>query len=223
MAESPRESRAVVRGLERAAQLVSRVPAMPVAVVVGMVIAVFVAFGIAQRTAFPEWRLANLDTEVSIATWFSATLLWAAAACWLLVAATSRPRNLALWAWCALLAWLALDEGNAFHERLERWSGIDWQLLYIPIIGAGALVWWGLVRRYRTERTVGSWLVLGAAAWAIALGLELIQNWGGSPVRAAIYDPTMIAEEALEMIGSTALLVAALVILNRVPPPRRAD
>ena len=44
--------------------------------------------------------------------------------------------------------------------------------------------------------------------------LELVQNWGGEPVQAAIYNPTMIAEEALEMIGSAVLLLAAILALQ---------
>ncbi len=204
-----------LRGLWRLAELVSRVRAMPIAVVSGLAIAVFVALGIAQRTVYPALHEANLDSETSVATWFSAALLWSAAICWLLVAATARPRLPALWIWWPLLAWLALDEGNAFHERLERWSGIDWQLLYLPVMGIAAVAWWGLVRRYWTQRSTGVLLVAGAAAWASALFLELFQNWGGSPVKAAIYDPAMITEEALEMIGSTMFLIAAILVLSR--------
>lgn len=204
-----------LRGLWRLAELVSRLRVMPIAIGSGLAIAVFVALGIGQRTVYPGWQEANLDSEASIATWFSAALLWSAATCWLLVAATARPRLLALWIWSLLLAWLALDEGNAFHERLERWSGIDWQLLYLPVGGIAAVAWWGLVRRYWTQRSTGVLLVAGAAAWASALLLELFQNWGGSPVRAAIYDPAMITEEALEMIGSTMLLIAAILVLSR--------
>lgn len=210
-----RPSAAELGGLWRLVELVSRVRPGSIAVVLGLAIAVFVALGIAQRTAYPWMQGANLDSEVSVATWFSAALLWSAAICWLLVASTARPRLSALWIWWPLLAWLALDEGNAFHEKLERWSGIDWQVLYIPVMGVAAAAWVSLVRRYWTQRSTGVLLIAGAAAWALALVFELIQNWGGSPVRASIYDPTMIAEEALEMIGSTLLLLAAILILGR--------
>lgn len=199
----------------RVAVLASRVPGVAVAVVSGVAIGVFVVTGILQRTAFPEWGAANLDSEMSVATWFSATLLWAAAFWWLLVAATVRPRSLAIWAWWPVLAWLALDEGSAIHERLERWSGIDWQLLYVPVMGLAAVAWWGVVRRYRSQARIAALLMAGAAVWIVVLILELVQNWGGSPVQAAIYVPTMIIEEALEMIGSTVLLIAAILALRR--------
>jgi hypothetical protein len=206
-AELPKAGRVVV--------LASRVPGVVVAVVSGLAIGVFVVMGILQRVAFPEWDAANLDSEMSVATWFSATLLWAAAFWWLLVAVTVRPRSLAIWTWWLVLAWLALDEGSAIHERLERWSGIDWQLLYLPVMGIAAVAWWGVVRRYRSQARIAALLMAGAAAWIVVLILELVQNWGGSPAQAAIYVPTMITEEALEMIGSTVLLIAGILALHR--------
>ena len=199
----------------RVVVLASRVPAVVVAVVSGVGIGVFVVLGILQRTAFPEWGAANLDSEMSIATRFSSALLWVAAFWWLLVAATVRPRSLAIWAWWPVLAWLALDEGSAIHERLERWSGIDWQLLYVPVMGIAAVAWWGVVRRYRSQARIAALLMAGAAVWSVVLILELVQNWGGSPVQAPIYVPTMIIEEALEMIGSAVLLIAAILALRR--------
>jgi len=199
----------------RVVVLASRVPDVAVAVVSGVAIGVFVVMGILQRVAFPEWGAANLDSEMSVATWFSATLLWTAAFWWLLVAVTVRPRSLAIWTWWLVLAWLALDEGSAIHERLERWSGIDWQLLYLPVMGIAAFAWWGVVRRYRSQARIAAVLMAGAAAWIVVLILELVQNWGGSPAQAAIYVPTMITEEALEMIGSTLLLIAGILALHR--------
>lgn len=195
--------------------LASRVPGAAVAVVSGIAISVFVLMGILQRTAFPEWSAANLDSEVSIATWYSAALLGAAAFWWLLVGVADRPRSLAVWMWWPVLAWLALDERTAIHERLERLSGIDWQLLYIPVMGLAAVAWWGVVRRYRSQARVVALFLVGAAVWTVVLLLELVQNWGGSPVQAAIYIPTMIIEEALEMVGSTVFLIAAIFALGR--------
>lgn len=200
---------------KRLVVLASRVPGAVVAVVSGITISVFVVMGILQRTAFPEWSAANLDSEVSVATWFSAALLGAAAFWWLLVGVADRPGSLAVWMWWPVLAWLALDERIAIHERLERLSGIDWQLLYLPVMGLAAVAWWGVVRRYRSQARVLALVVLGAAVWIVVLLLEFVQNWGGSPVRAAIYVPTMITEEALEMVGSTVFLIAAILALGR--------
>ena len=203
----------------RVAALALRVPGALVAVVSGIAIGVFVVLGILQRVAFPDWSAANLDSEVSAATWFSAALLWAASFWWLLVAVNGRPRSLAVWVWWPVLAWLALDEGIAMHERLERWSGIDWQLLYVPLMAIAAVALWSVFLRYRSQTRIAALLVTGAAAWIVVLILELVQNWGGSPTQAAVYVPTMITEEALEMTGSAVLLVAAILILHRTIRP----
>jgi hypothetical protein len=201
--------------LGRLASLVSKAPVLAVAVISGVAIATLAAAGVLQRTAFPLWGAANLDSEASVAMWYSAGLLWAAAGCWLLVAVTLRIRSRSAWVWWLVLAWLALDEGNAFHERLERWSGIDWQILYLPIMAVAVVAWWGVVRHHLNEGASVTLLVGGALAWAVALVLELIQNWGGPPVKAAIYVPAMITEEVLEMIGSTVLLLSAIIALRR--------
>ena len=203
----------------RIAALASRVPTVAVVAVAALGIGVLVVMGILQRVAFPDWGLANLDSEVSVGAFFAAALLWATAFWWLLVAMTVRPRSTAAWVWWAVLAWLALDEGNAIHEKLERWLETDWQLLYIPVMGIAALAWWGVVRRYRGEPRIAVLLVAGAALWAAVLLLELVQNWGGAPVQAAVYVPTMITEEALEMIGSAVLLIAGMLALQKTVDP----
>lgn len=203
------------RGGERLAVLVSRTPVPVIAVFSSLAIVVLVVLGILQRVAYPLWELANLDSELSVATGFSAALLWTASVCWLLVAITAQPRLLAHWVWWPVLAVLAVDEGYAVHERLERWSGIDWQVLYLPILTIASVAWLGVLRRYWSQRATRVLLWAGATSWGGALALELVQNWGGSPVSAAIYNPAMITEEALEMIGSTTLLIAAILALRR--------
>ena len=86
-------------------------------------------------------------------------------------------------------------------------------------MGVAAVALWGVFLRYRSQERIGALLMAGAATWIVVLALELIQNWGGSPVQAGVYVPTMITEEALEMIGSTALLIAAMLILQRTVRP----
>lgn len=197
-----------------------------IALLAGTAIAVFATLGILQRTAYPRWDLANLDSELSIATYFSATLLWISAAAWLLVALTAQPRSRSLWTWWVILAWLALDEGAAIHERVEKWSGIDWQVLYIPILAVAAVAWWGVVRRYGNQEPVHRLVIAGAVCWAAALALELAQHWGGEPAPAIIYNPTMITEEVLEMAGATVFVIAAVLALRligaRASPERQA-
>jgi hypothetical protein len=183
----------------------------PTAFTVGaaLTIAMLGLFGILQRTLYPTWGLANLDSEASIATPISAGLLWIAAAAWLAVAVLTNRRRWLTWLWTATLAFIALDEGLAIHETLERRTEVDWQLIYLPVLAFGAATIWGLVRRDLSAPS-SRLLVTAVAVWVLALALELIQNWGGTPIGASVYEPTMIAEELLEMAGSTTIALAAL-------------
>ena len=205
-----------VTGRSPVTALALRIKPQPVAVVAGIIIGIFLVAGILQRVSFPGWAVANLDSEVSIATSFSAALLWLGSFWWLLVAFNAQPRSRPLWVWWLIVGWLALDEGNAIHERLERWTGVDWQLLYLPLLAVAGVTWALVVRRFRVNRTIVGLLVGAAGVWGIALVLELVQNWGGVPIRASIYDPTMIVEEILEMLGSLQLLIAAMLALRVV-------
>ncbi|MCP3975661.1 MAG: hypothetical protein GY720_14340 [bacterium] len=204
------------RGIQRVANLVASIRPSTATLVAGCGILVFVILGTLQRTLYPDWRAANLDSEASVATVFAAVLLWAAAISWILVALIDRPRRWYMAGWSALLVLMALDEANAFHEALERRMEVDWQILYLPILLLGGVMWWRVVMRWVPSR-IASLLLAGAGTWAVTLILELVQNWGGPPVRASIYDPTMIAEEGLEMIGSTLIFTAGLFALRALP------
>jgi hypothetical protein len=203
------------RRVERFAAEAGRLPVWTIAVIVGAAIGALVTFGVLQRTLYPHWGAANLDAEAGVGTWVSTVLLWAAALVWFLVASSVARHHPASTVWWLVLVWLALDERNALHERIERWSGLDWQVLYLPILGIAAAAWWAVVRRHRGVTGAVAGLVTAGAAWAAALTLELLQNWGGEPVAASFYDPAMILEEGLEMVGSTALIMAGLVVLGR--------
>ena len=203
-------------GLRRAASVFASANPAVIAAIAGTGIVVFVVLGILQRTAYPWWALANLDSEASAGTFFAATLFGTAAFSWVLVAYSDRPRTWQGAGWAALLVVLALDEANAFHESLERSTSIDWQLLYLPVMAIGGLLWWHVVKRHMPSPT-STLLIAVAVVWALALVLELVQNWGGEPVRASIYDPAMVTEEGLEMVGSTLVLLAGVAALRRIP------
>ena len=203
--------------VQQLAAPIRRIPILPAVVLCGLVIGVLAILGILQRTVHPEWIAANLDSESSAGKWVGSGLLWAAAGVWFLVAATGASARPWVWIWWPMLAWLAADEGNAFHERIERWLEVDWQILYAPLIVVTAISWWGVLRAHRRPRKVALLLILGAGAWAIPLVLELIQNWGGEPIEAALYDPMMITEEILEMIGAAVFFIAGLMVLKGDP------
>jgi hypothetical protein len=149
----------------------------------------------------------SLENEFTAPAYFSAALLLAAAACgWF---AGRQPDDRTRLAWlCLGVLWLAMgvDEVAGVHERLERHLGVDWQLLYMPVAAAGGVAWLVAVRG--SDRAVRLLLAGGAAAWVAAQTLEFLQ-WDSSDHRVAAFEPMMIAEETLEMIGSALFLLAA--------------
>ena len=212
---APPNQRLPARGVvQRLIEVVSSVRVSVIVALSGVATTTFAILGILQRTKYPRWDLANLDSELSIATYFSALLLWSGAAGWLLAALATQPKAHSVWIWWLILAWLALDEGAAIHERVERWSGVDWQILYLPILAIAAIAWRGVVRRYRDREHIGLLLVAGAIAWAATLLLELIGHWGGEPATPIVYNTAMVAEEALEMAGSTLFIIASVLTVR---------
>ena len=202
---------------------IRRIPIGPAVILCAVVIGLLAIVGILQRVAYPDWVFANLDSEAGAGKWVGSGLLWAAAAVWFLVAANGLSRRPWVWIWWPLLVWLAADEGNGIHERVERWLGIDWQVLYAPLIILGAAAWSRLLRAHRRARPVALLFMIGAGAWATSLVLEAIQNWGGNPIDRTLYDPMMVTEEILEMIGSTVFFTAGLIVLKGVPADRSAS
>jgi len=95
-----------------------------------------------------DWKIGlpgpfQLGAEGGTSALFSTGLLVAAAALAVLLG-TGRfaPGGLATWlALAAFLAFMAFDELLGVHEALERRTGIDWQLLYLPVVLLGGMAW----------------------------------------------------------------------------------
>ena len=164
-------------------------------------------------------RLFNLVNEKTIPTFFSGALLAAGGLCALL-AAQSRLYGLhRTWlAFAALLLLMALDEVIQIHERIETWTGIDWQQPYAVVLVVAAVVWWRLLRV--VDRDSRAMLIGGAVAWVIAFALEDIQ-YDSNDDRVSGFGAMAISEEILEMIGSTLFLLAVVVALDRIRPRER--
>ena len=180
-----------------------------------VVILALAILGILQRVdSVGSYRLWNLDAEQAVPTYVSATILYAAAG---LAVLTMVRAQLDRWVLLVAGLWvfLGVDEANAIHERLERATGIDWQVLYAPLAMAALLLFMALLRT--TNGTSKQVLAAGAVGWAISQVLELVQNLGGEPV--ALYDWYMVPEEILELAGSALFVLGMLVVLRREPEP----
>ena len=156
------------------------------------------------------WRWFDLDRELNFTTFFSAGLLLINAWLVLLLIRGNRIGRVAL-GLVAIFTLMGFDEVLKFHETLEKVTGIDWQILYSPIILVAGLAW-----AYIWLNSSGLTRILwtgGAFAWGSSQVLEAAQwGWFGSE-KAESYNLSMITEELLEMIGSGLFLLALLRLL----------
>lgn len=122
-----------------------------------------------------------------------------------------------------LLFWMAIDDFLAIHEKIERFSGVDWLVIYLPIMGLAALDGLYLVRRslgLPGARHFRLWAVIGAAGWFFSQILEGIgQFWDDARYHAM---ELIVPEEMLETIGSAALALAGLALLVALRQQQRA-
>ena len=187
----------------------------------------------------PAW---NMERERNIATYFhSAILLATAVTFWAVFASGARWRRSArapvpqapLWLLGGFaFLYLSLDEATEIHERvfaktfqaLGLWDKVLhyrltpalWEVLFAPLFIAIGLLLLAVLWRNRQQVEAAFWLGLGAMAlWGVALALEFVQlmylrhskPWFTVAVRT---------EEIAEVLGSTAFLLAAVLIARHL-------
>lgn len=161
-----------------------------------------------------QWKW-GLDAEGTPAPIFSALVLVGATAL-ALVNGLARParQGMPLLLFAPLTLFMAADEAFSFHERAEELTSIDWQVLYLPLVAVCGIAWaWILTRTLRRPAERLLWLA-GAGAWAVSQLLEDLQ-WDDR-VGVLAHAWMIVPEEALEMAGSSAWLLA-LLLLARTP------
>ena len=215
-----RESRrdAVARLLEPAA-LVEQLPEpRSIAIWLGIVIALLgVAGALVGTDSFQgegsTWdRLFNLVNEKTIPTFFSGAVLLAGGVCSLIAARVRLYGERGLWiAFGALLVLMSADEVVQIHERIETWTGVDWEQPYAFVALGAAVIWLKILRR--VDPLPRALLIIGAICWAISFGLEDAE-YDSSDDRVEGFAALAISEEVLEMIGSTLFLLALVIALK---------
>ncbi|QXP84169.1 hypothetical protein ABZN20_06705 [Methylococcus sp. ANG] len=158
----------------------------------------------------------DLDREYTVPALFSGGLLLAAA--WESFTAASSKR---LGAWSFALAALFLemgfDELLMIHERIEQAAGVDWQILYLPLMAFAGIAWLLVFTQLRDRRQRLLWIA-GAVAWAASQLFEAAEwGWGAEtkiPLPGYLY--LVHVEELLEMSGSSCFLLT-LLLLNGGP------
>ena len=122
----------------------------------------------------------------------------------------------------ALFAFMGFDELTTIHEHLDSWTGVAWQVLYLPVILAGAVVWTVLLLRLRPAdtRLAAGW-VLAAGFWAFAQFLEVLlrkAHVGAGVPKLEELIPAI--EELSELTGSCLFLLVTLAVLESRRAPR---
>lgn len=182
------------------------------AALLGLSIGVLATLGGLHAWRSQPWLSAfDLDGERNVPALFSAALLVACAAL-----ALALPRSVASLRtsllFAAVLVFASLDEATEIHESLERKLDADWQLLYIPVFIAAAVVGVLIVVGLRRSGLGVTLVLASAGCWIASQALEALQ-WADDG-RAPGYTWMMVVEETLEMTGS-ALLVVALLAARR--------
>ncbi|MEO8092088.1 MAG: hypothetical protein ABI726_05205 [bacterium] len=87
------------------------------------------------------------NAEGTIPAAFSgALLLIAAAAAFALARREASGTSGVLLALAGVFTWMAIDEVTGIHEHLHDWTGVPWQLLYLPFV---PFVAWVAIRTIR--------------------------------------------------------------------------
>ena len=199
--------------------LIERLPEPPqIAIALGIVI---VLLGIAGTLVGTDayqgegsiWdRLFNLVNEKTIPAFFSGAVLVAGGLVSLVAARARLYGAHRLWiAFGALLLLMSADEVIQIHERIETWTGIDWQQPYAFVALGAAFIWFKMLRLMEPGPRL--MLIIGAVCWAISFGLEDAQ-YDSNDERVSGFTPMAISEELLEMAGSSLFLLALVVALK---------
>lgn len=180
------------------------------------IIALLGVLGILDTAGAIDAPVLDLDREYNIPPIFSAALLSCAAvfaAFYGAVRVDKGPQMRPAALLAVLFLFMSADEFGQIHERLEDATGIDFEVLYAPLVAACGVAWLLVLRRLWPR--VGPRLLLmgGAAAWVVAQALEDLQ-WHddiGNGVHANGYEVMMVIEELLEMAGTWMFCLALLI------------
>jgi hypothetical protein len=126
------------------------------------------------------------------------------------------------WAWRGIaffFAFMGVDELVTIHEHVEIWTGVDWQLLYLPLVTIGAVCWLAILRSMSTAPLARLMWIGGVGAWLAAQTVEhfevqkLTFDSNGHPFGALPVQ--ILVEETGEMIGSALFLLAIVAYARR--------
>lgn len=208
--------------LERAQARGLRLDLRRVATVNGIIILLLVALGVLHLVFEPRFGVFDLDGERNAPAAYAAAL-WV---CIALLAARlgrveeARPAQI----WSALsvpLLFVGADEFGEIHERLERITGVDWQILYSPLALVAVMLWVLVGRRLRMLGAGFALFAVGTACGIASQAFEALE-YAANDRRVAAFDELMVSEEMLEMTAAVLVGLALLAALRVVCRDARA-
>lgn len=216
----PESRREAIERLTEPDSLVQRLPEPgEIAIALGITIVLLgIAGAVVGTDAYQGegsiWdRMFNLVNEKTVPTFFSGAILFAGGLCSILAARVRLYGMHGLWiAFGALLIFMSADEVVQIHEKVETWTGIDWEQPYAVVAIGAAFVWFNVLRRM--ERLPRLLMIYGAVGWAVSFVLEDAE-YDSSDDRVSGFTPMAITEELAEMAGSSLFLIALVIALKR--------
>jgi hypothetical protein len=199
--------------LDAAHRLALRIDTRRLALIVGALIAVLGVMGILRYGNKEQLGAFNLDGERNVPAVFSAALWTLVSGLAVLVGRADRWR--AWYAFAVVTLVVAADEFGEIHERLENKTGIDWQLLYLPVGILAAILFVAIGRRLWRLGAGFTPFAVAAGAGVVSQLLEEVQyGENDEPVRG--YRVMVVSEEVLEMTAALLIGLALLAALRRI-------
>ena len=209
--------------LERLQALALRLDSRRVLIATGTVIVLLGVLDVLYLVFGSPFGIFDLNGERNVPATFSA-VLWTCVSGVALLLGRVEPPAAAARVWqtmFALLLFIAADEFGEIHERLERITGVDWQILYAPLGLVAAGLWVLVWRRLRGLRAGFGLFVAGTVCAVVSQVIEEVE-YGANDQRVSAFDELVVGEEVLEMLAAVFIGLAFLAALRTVCRQRRA-
>ena len=184
-------------------------------VAIGTIVVLLGVLGILEVEFGSPFGIFDLNGERNVPAAFTAALWTCVSVVALLLGRAEQPAAVAR-VWQALsvfLLFVAADEFGEIHERLERITGIDWQILYAPVGLVAAGLWVLVGRRLRGLRAGFGLFIGGTVCAVVSQVLEEIE-YGANDQRVSGFDALVVVEELLEMATAVLIGLALLAALR---------
>jgi len=184
-------------------------------VAIGTIVVLLGVLGILEVEFGSPFGIFDLNGERNVPAVFTAALWTCVSVVALLLGRAEQPAAVPrVWqSLSVLLLFVAADEFAEIHERLERITGIDWQILYAPVGLVAAGLWVLVGRRLRGLRAGFGLFIGGTVCAVVSQVLEEIE-YGANDQRVSGYNALVVVEELLEMATAVLIGLALLAALR---------